>query len=1039
LVIAQEGPGKGRVVVFSYNTGWQGSGGFQCGITPWMEPPDTHAKYWEYHLSMVIRAVLWAARKEPGIALKEIKIDNAETPKIVLDLRNPGDPLSVSAQVTVNDPLGEQVAQFTKDASLKAGDNALVLDLPDNLPGGKNVVDVILKNNGKVMNWGSVSWTVDRGVALSNVAFDKRAYYPGETARASVELTVEGGEERDVLLQAEFSDSLGRLLGRQEKAIKVTGKGAAEFSFDIGDPLSTHGTVRVRASADGKALAVAEGDFIMFTEQFAGRGWGDWQSCIWGSPVGAYERPYLAKTYIKLFKDYGINTVLASANWPYDREYAAAVRAGFQIMPMSVAFGFINVGHRVPKGKLKFAEARKQYQKTKDKKYLVRPICLNDPKDLEPLAEKLRTVAEYAGWLEPIGYNLGDEMSLTYYVTPFDYDFNPVCLNCFRDWLKGRYGALDALNKEWGTDFGAWEKVMPMPADEVKERKNYAPWADHREFMDITFAKFFGWLRERLREKDPKATVGMSGSQAAEAYGGYNWRRLMQTLDFIQNYTHRDSIIMQRSFDGRVPRAPWYGYKVRNPAMRYFLWWCLLNGSRGGSYFVDNYMFRPDMLPTESTKEAGEVIREFQGGIAKLLRNTKRINDIGLLYSQPSIRGAFISGVDALFRENRHGWVKCLEDLGFQCEFIAGPDLAAGKLSEKNYRALILPYAVALSAEEAKALVKYVEDGGFLIADAKVGLMNEHCRTLGQGMLDDLFGVRHDPADPLCSAQPGEAHFSRDMGKCTLKGLSLDVDCPVGALKLNGGTALGRHGETPIAIVNKKGKGMAVLLNLFLDTYPRRRELGIEGATMQLVSNLLRLRGIEPQVRVKTTAKQKTRFYTVRYQDGPALYTAVLFEVNRRAEKVEDRSVQIDVTFPKKGHIYDVRTGKFVGSGESASRQLSAGDVALYAILPYCVKGVSVAPTKPSVRAGDRLEYTVSVQTDGATPAGHVVRVEVVGPDGKSRAHYGAKLLAKGGRAKGGFPTALNDAPGEWTLRATDLVTRSTGSATFRCVRAEGR
>ncbi|NOZ20025.1 MAG: hypothetical protein GXP25_02945, partial [Planctomycetes bacterium] len=165
LVIAQEGPGKGRVVVFSYNTGWQGSGGFQC---PWLEPPDTHVKYWEYHLSMVIRAVLWAARKEPGVALKEIKIDNAETPKVVMDLSNPGDPLSVSAQVTVNGPLGEQAAQFTKDISLKAGDNEVKLDLPDDLPGGGNLVDIILKSEGKVVNWGSVSCAVDRGVALSN-------------------------------------------------------------------------------------------------------------------------------------------------------------------------------------------------------------------------------------------------------------------------------------------------------------------------------------------------------------------------------------------------------------------------------------------------------------------------------------------------------------------------------------------------------------------------------------------------------------------------------------------------------------------------------------------------------------------------------------------------------------------------------------------------------------------------------------------------------------------------------------------------------
>ena len=107
-----------------------------------------------------------------------------------------------------------------------------------------------------------------------------------------------------------------------------------------------------------------------------------------------------------------------------------------------------------------------------------------------------------------------------------------------------------------------------MTAHEVAGRGNYAPWADHREFMDVTFANFFRWTRERLREEDPKAGVGMSGSQAAEAYGGYDWRRLAGELDFIQSYTGRNSPIMHRSFAPDLPRAPWHGYTMRNPSMR---------------------------------------------------------------------------------------------------------------------------------------------------------------------------------------------------------------------------------------------------------------------------------------------------------------------------------------------------------------------------------------------------------------------------------------------------------------------------------------
>ena len=38
----------------------------------------------------------------------------------------------------------------------------------------------------------------------------------------------------------------------------------------------------------------------------------------------------------------------------------------------------------------------------------------------------------------------------------------------------------------WGTSFRDWEAVVPMTTEEAQQHGNYAPWADHREFMDDT-------------------------------------------------------------------------------------------------------------------------------------------------------------------------------------------------------------------------------------------------------------------------------------------------------------------------------------------------------------------------------------------------------------------------------------------------------------------------------------------------------------------------------------------------------------------------
>ncbi|MBM4050867.1 MAG: hypothetical protein FJ279_37705, partial [Planctomycetes bacterium] len=525
------------------------------------------------------------------------------------------------------------------------------------LAGGLHLADVILKDSGgKVLTWGSAALQVPETVRIARIAFDKRGYHPDEVAKATVELAGPDAQPRKVLLRAEFTDALGRLLVRREQSVTVGQTGTAAFELPVGKPLATTAALRVTALDDGWPSAVGEADVITFPEKFARRAWADWESTICGSHAGNPVRDYLVPIRSKPLKDWGVTTVRAEAKTLNEREYERQVRAGFQLMPIGVGYGSISVGHRVPEGKMTFKEQRENYEKTRDKKYLVRPVCLNSEADLASNAQRLRDISEYCGWLQPIGYNLGDEMSTTYYVTPFDYDFGPEALAAFRKWLEKQYGSLAALNQQWDTQFASWDTVMPLTAFEVKGRGNYAPWADHRAFMDDSFVGFFKWTRDRLRERDPRATIGLSGTQAAEAYGGYDWSKLGGCLDFAANYAHQNTIIMQRSFAPGVEWAtPFWPYSAGNPAMRHQLWWQLFHNCFGGSCFTYRLMFYPDLTPTPNTADAMAVTREFQGGVAKLLRNCTRISDIGLHYSQPSIRGAFISGAAAVFRDNRMG------------------------------------------------------------------------------------------------------------------------------------------------------------------------------------------------------------------------------------------------------------------------------------------------------------------------------------------------------------------------------------------------
>ena len=1033
LIVAQDGPDDGRIVVFSYNTGWQGSGGYKSGMTPWIEKRDTGLPYWEYTFAILAKAVVWAAQREPEIQLTAStgRLVNGR-PEIEATFENGGGAAMLNAEITLRDAYGRVEWQDQREVSVKQGEATISLPLPAETAGGLHVADLIFRDaEGNSVAWGAASVTVEGAIVIESVTTDRPAYRAGDTIRASVKLRpAKGKGETEALLTARLTDGLGRLIGQQELPVTVQGETAADTQFTLREPLVTAATIRVEAKVGGRVSAVAEHEVITFPRRFVERSWGDdWAVAVWGSAGGSYGRKYLAAVRAQRFKDFGVSVVLASPRWTNEREYRDQVRSGFQIMPMGAAFGYINVLNRVPKGKLTYKQQVAEYNKTHDRKYLERPISLSDPKDLEALAEKLHVAARYIGWVEPIGYNLGDELSITDHVTPFDYDFGPAALDAFREWLKTQYASLKALNAQWGTDFSTWNAVRPMTAHEVKGRGNYSPWADHRAFMDATFVNFFKWTRDQLRREDPKATVGLSGSQAAEAYGGYNWPLLAAELDFAQTYTVANTEIMHRSFAPGLPRATWHGYGARNPGVRYSLWYLLFQGSHGISYYASDSMYNPDQTYGPTAADMAPIIKEFQSGVARLVRNARRISLIGMHYSHASIRGAYISGAAWRLSQDRAGWLSVMNRLGFQCEFLPAAQLEAGELLKRDYPAFILPYSVAVSDKEAAELRRYVEGGGLLIADGKAGLLDERCGPRKRGALDDLFGVKRPSVNPLTPLRAGTAEFTQDLEASNLKGLDFSDKSADPDLALAGGQALGTLSGAPIFIVRKLGKGTAVLTNFFLDSYSQRVKLGAESPFVEVVRSALALGEVRPIVTVHGEGTPTPRAVsTVCYASGDALFAGTILSGSGQGA---DWSAKLIFSFPKEGNLYDVREGQFVGRGRTAEKRLLTGDAALFALMPYRVERVVVGLEQPAYKGGEAARYSIKVGTDGGGPGPGVFRIEVTGPDGQPRTHYSTNLTASDGQAAGSLQTALNDAPGTWTIKATDYVSRVVGTATF--------
>ena len=1043
--------GQGRIVCLSYATSWQAPGFHKNGLTPWVQYASTKFAYWEYYFSLLAKCMTWAAHSEADVLFGSTtagqdgyRVDGNEQPLLALAVANSGAAADLTGRVTVHDEYGRRVSMFDQAFRAEPGESVVVFPLP-RLSGGLHLADIVAVDaTGAKVDWTTVPVHVRTEVMVTELAVADKVYRSGETLTARLTLTATDPAPDHVQVRTALTDAYGRLVWRGAQAV-ASASGDCEVVLELPEPVATTALLRVELYGGETLLHAAEQRILTMPPTWDRREWGPFSSGLWGNPVGAYSREYLGPTQAALIKAVGVDTVMTGGRWLQDGEQRAPFEAGFRTLPAGVAARTLSPGKR-SKEHLSFAEQKAAYLRTRDKKHLERPWCLQAEDTRAHVRENLRKVTAAVAKYRPLGYVCGDELSLTDHTQPLDYDFSPAALAAFRTWLQSQYATLSALNQEWDTTCASWDTVMPMTAEEVSGRSNYAPWADHRTFMEVSLAEFLRFIDDTLEEYDPGARLGTSGTQAASAYGGHDWWRLTDALDFIQAYDHQDTGEMHRSFHDLIA-APWWGYGAHGPELQHQLWRRLLNNNRGASYFSLGSLLCGDYTYTRTIAEGMGTIKEFKAGLARLLHACgERAADVTMHYSQPSIHGVFITGGEPVFRANRAGWIKAIEDMGLQMKFMSYAQVEAGELAELMPRVFVLPYSLALSDAEAAALREYVKAGGTLVADARCGLLDEHCAARRQGALDELFGITRKDVNPKAKRVPGAAKFTHGVGDCDPRDIAFQGMSGDTMIQATTGSALGEMAGTPLLVVHSMGKGKAILLNLFMDDYMKRRAAGQAEPLRQLVGEVLDLAGIRPFAEI--AAVPGARFYTVRYASAGASYVGILREPGTiltgggpgsASTGDAGRASPVQVTFAQQAYLYDVRAGTYLGRADTAETQMGPGQCRMYSLLPYRVRAVKVDADAEVAAPGGLVRYTVHVRTRGGKAGRHVFRVEVGGPDG-AKAFYGTQMAADAGSGSAAFRLALNDSPGTWRIKATDIATGTSGVAEFKVTdRASGR
>ncbi|MFA6470428.1 MAG: beta-galactosidase [Candidatus Latescibacterota bacterium] len=1008
--------GKGRIA----NLKMQG-GANSCFTSDVSDPVD-----FEYCLALVIRTVLWVTGREPGGEISDVEWPKSFDVSSQSKIRFTADPqksLGMHAMVDILRPgeyrLPNAIVQ--KEAIVTGQNGEYVYTFPI-LPEGRYFFNIHLGTDTCRSTWFSGSFSVTSKAGIDSVTTDRECYTRRDTVNGLIYLR--GAETRNSAVALTLVDGYGRLM--MEKKIDVaSGKNTLPFSFPIKDVL--HNTLKVQADliVNGKTVSSKKRELYA-----PAHGQDDFMFVMWDYYSGSKNR---VTTLLgeRLKDDFHIDAVDL---WISKDNLRSLMRTNVRPLPYVTSYGPSKFDPVDPAP--------------------VRNPSFSDPEYLKKEHDKLQEAAILAKDFSPVGYTLGDENNLDdafSYIRGIDLDFHPACQDSFRTFLKIKYRSLEKLNSVWKTSFPSWKEVTPILQAEALRTGQYARWIDHREHMEHSFAVIHRLGGEAIREIDPSARVGFDGTNVQNSFHGYNFYTLF-SMNTVQNiYDQDEQRELLRSFGRKdaltgIWLGSYWAHRSENH-QRHYPWLMLLHGMNSCWYWMPYNItnsgdimtaLAPDLTPSFHFKWALEEIEELKSGIGKLIMNSQRINDgIAVHYSPASVHSSSLDNTMSFVPFAQQNIAALLEDSGFQYDFVAVPQIEDGILNSGKYKALVLPCSQVITEKEEYSIRKFVENGGLLIADVRPGFYGNSGNPSEKGVLDDIFGIgratgaRTDPSDLAVSGVIGGRQENFSIPKRSLDG----------AITAAGGKAVSSVDNVPAVIINKYGRGSAVLFNFdltdYLGTQPiplvyalppqgTLREKGEVDGLRELIRSSLRIAGIEPRVTIEAGSGEMKATETMIFSEGGSQYLGVI-----RSHRTDDLAPQTaEIKLPSVRYVYNARNGKYYGKTDRLTETIYPARALLFSLLPYRVEGITVK-TPARISKGAYLPVSFTVKTEGGKPGLHVVHLDIYDPQGTLKPCYSMNILAKDGKAEVKVPFAMNDREGKWSLKARDAASGCRSEAVF--------
>lgn len=383
-------------------------------------------------------------------------------------------------------------------------------------------------------------------------------------------------------------------------------------------------------------------------------------------------------------------------------------------------------------------------------------------------------------------------------------DYSDNALNAFRLWCERKYGTIGALNQAWGTTFWGQEMnsfdevLIPrfMGADSMV---NPGQKLDFERFGNDMLIDFYKAERDAITEICPDkpftTNFMVSTDQCCMDYA--DWAN---EVNFVSNdhyfheggEMHLDELACSDALmDSFALGKPWYvmehstsavqwkplnmrkrkGETVRDSlahvamgadAINFFQW-------RASAFGAES--FHSAMVPHagEDTKlfrqvcELGETLRTLAD--AGVQGSELERSDTAILFSAESewaTRSETLPSMKLNHWHDVRDWYRAFLNAGSRA------DIVPLKYDWSDYKTVVLPTVLILSAADTQRLADFAAAGGRVVVGYATGLIDENFHTwlggypgAGDGLLRDMLGIRGEEFNILGSGVEGEPEAIR--------------------------------------------------------------------------------------------------------------------------------------------------------------------------------------------------------------------------------------------------------------------------------------